>query len=155
MYRSTLSLTSALDGSGWSTPRPGRCTPGKTRYPLYGRLGGPQDRSGRVRKISPPPGFDPPIVHPVGSRYTDWAIPTQLVRRNLHKGRTRKLILQIFMSSTWNRKCVETPRYKPGGRGFDYRMALLDLFISIIFPSSLLLSTQPLTDMSARCISWG
>jgi hypothetical protein len=32
--------------------------PGKTRYPLYRRLGGPQCRSGRVRKISPPPGFD-------------------------------------------------------------------------------------------------
>jgi hypothetical protein len=25
---STLSLTSALDGGGWSTPRPGRFTPG-------------------------------------------------------------------------------------------------------------------------------
>ena len=36
---------------GWLTPRPGRFTPGKeTRYPLYRRLGGPQDRSGRVRK---------------------------------------------------------------------------------------------------------
>jgi hypothetical protein len=31
----------------------------KTRYPLYRRLGGPQGRSGRVRKISPPPGFHP------------------------------------------------------------------------------------------------
>jgi hypothetical protein len=28
-YSSTLSLTSALDGSGWSTPRPGRFTPRK------------------------------------------------------------------------------------------------------------------------------
>jgi len=27
--------------------------PGKTRYPLYRRLGGPHSRSGRVRKISP------------------------------------------------------------------------------------------------------
>jgi hypothetical protein len=27
MYSSTLSLTSALDGGGWSTPRPGRFTP--------------------------------------------------------------------------------------------------------------------------------
>jgi len=27
--------------------------PGKTRYPLYRRLGGPQGRSGQVRKISP------------------------------------------------------------------------------------------------------
>jgi hypothetical protein len=58
-----LSLTSALDGGGWSTPRPGRFTPAKdTRYPLYKKMGGPQGRSGRVRKISPPPGFDPRIV---------------------------------------------------------------------------------------------
>ena len=27
-YSSTLSLTSALDDGGWSTPRPGRFTPG-------------------------------------------------------------------------------------------------------------------------------
>jgi hypothetical protein len=47
--------------------------PGKTRYPLYRRLGGPQGRSGRVRKISPSPGFDPRTVQPVTSRYTDWA----------------------------------------------------------------------------------
>jgi hypothetical protein len=38
--------------------RPGRFTPGReTRCPFYRRLGGPQVRSGRVRKISPPPGF--------------------------------------------------------------------------------------------------
>ena len=30
-------------------------SPGKTRYPLYRRLGGSQGRSGRMRKISPPP----------------------------------------------------------------------------------------------------
>ena len=35
---------------------------GKTRYPLYRRLGRNQSRSGRVRKISPPPGFDPRTV---------------------------------------------------------------------------------------------
>jgi len=28
-YRFTLSLTSTLDGGGWSTPRSGRFTPGK------------------------------------------------------------------------------------------------------------------------------
>ena len=47
--------------------------PGKTRYPLYRRLGGPQGRSGRVRKIPPPPGFDPRTVQPV-------LIPTTLSR---------------------------------------------------------------------------
>jgi hypothetical protein len=49
----------------------------KTQYPLYRRLGEPQDRSGRFRKISPPPGFDPLTVQPVASRYTDWAIPAR------------------------------------------------------------------------------
>ena len=44
---------------------------GKTRYPFYRRLGGPQGRSGQVRKISPPPGFDPRTVQPVASHYTD------------------------------------------------------------------------------------
>jgi hypothetical protein len=43
------SLTSSLDEGGWSTPRPGHFTLGKdTRYPVYRRLTGPQDRSGRV-----------------------------------------------------------------------------------------------------------
>ena len=54
------------------TPRP-LFTRGKTRFPLYRRLGGPQGRSVQVRKISPQPGFDPRTVQPVVSRYTDWA----------------------------------------------------------------------------------
>jgi hypothetical protein len=44
--------------------------PGKTRYPLYRRLGGLQGWSGRVRKISPPTRFDPRTVHPVAFRTT-------------------------------------------------------------------------------------
>jgi hypothetical protein len=32
-YSSTLSLTSAIDGGGWSTPRPGHFTPGKDPVP--------------------------------------------------------------------------------------------------------------------------
>jgi hypothetical protein len=53
-YSSILYLPSALDGVGWLTPRFGRFTPGKeSRYPLYRRLGGPQGRSGRVRKSRP------------------------------------------------------------------------------------------------------
>jgi len=50
--------------------------PRKIRYPLYRRLGGPHSRSGLLRKISPPPGFDPRTVQPVASRHTDCAIPT-------------------------------------------------------------------------------
>jgi len=48
---------------------------GMTRYPFYGRLDGPQDWSGLVRKISPPQHHDsipgPSIPQPV-------AIPTAL-----------------------------------------------------------------------------
>jgi hypothetical protein len=50
---------------------------GMTRYPLYRRLGGPQGRSGRLLKLSPPPGFHPRTVQPVASRYTDYAIPAR------------------------------------------------------------------------------
>jgi hypothetical protein len=50
---------------GWSTPRPGRLTPGK----------GTQGRAGRVWKTSPPPGLDPRTIQSAASRCTDWAIP--------------------------------------------------------------------------------
>jgi hypothetical protein len=67
-------LTSALGGGEGSASRTGRTLPPvQTRYPFYRRLGGPQSRSGQVLKISPPPGFDPRTVQPVGSRYTDYA----------------------------------------------------------------------------------
>jgi hypothetical protein len=42
-------------------------------YPLYRRLGGPQGRSAQVRKILPPPRFDPRTDQPVANCYTDWA----------------------------------------------------------------------------------
>jgi hypothetical protein len=39
--------------------------------PIYRRLSGAQGRSGRVRKILPPPGFDPRTVQLVASCYND------------------------------------------------------------------------------------
>jgi hypothetical protein len=55
-------------------PHPGRFFRSKqTRYPSYRRLGGPRGRSGWVRKISPPAGFDPRTVQPKRV-----AIPTEL-----------------------------------------------------------------------------
>jgi hypothetical protein len=62
-------------GVGGQLHAPAALPPGKTRYTLYRRLGGPQGRSGRLRKISPTPGFDPRTVQPVASRYIDYAIP--------------------------------------------------------------------------------
>ena len=49
----------------WSASRPGRTLPpGKTRYPLYRRLGGTQGRCGRAENLAPS-GFDPRTVQPV------------------------------------------------------------------------------------------
>jgi hypothetical protein len=70
-YNSTLFLTSALDEVGGQSYDPATLPPGKTRYPLYRRLGGPQGRYGRVRKMSPLPGFELRTVQPVANRYTD------------------------------------------------------------------------------------
>jgi hypothetical protein len=74
--------------------------PGKTRYSLYRRLGGPQGQTGgRVRKISPPPGFDPWSVQPVVSRYTDWAtLPTILGNVIYHNCFQ---LLEIRPDDTW------------------------------------------------------
>ena len=44
---------------------------GKTRYPLHRKMDGPPGRSGQVRKISPPRGFDPRTIQPVASCYFD------------------------------------------------------------------------------------
>jgi hypothetical protein len=81
-YSSTLSLTSALDGDRWSTPRLRRYTAGKlTRYR---RLGGPQTRSGRVRKISPPTGI----------RSSDRRVSTEIPRPKKFFG----ILRQVFFT---------------------------------------------------------
>ena len=57
---STFSLTSALDGCGWSRPRPGLFTTGNNPVTIELRLGGPQNESEQVRKTSPPTGIRSP-----------------------------------------------------------------------------------------------
>ena len=65
------SMTAALEGGECSAARPGRTLPpGKTRYPFYRRLGGPQGRSGRAENLVPT-GIPSRTVQPVVSRYTD------------------------------------------------------------------------------------
>ena len=75
--------------------------PGQTRYRLYRRLGGPQGRSGRVRKMSPPQGFDPRTVQPVAIRYTDRVIPDQDRNASMFNSRyfCHMVIVNIFLVS--------------------------------------------------------
>jgi hypothetical protein len=94
-YSSTLSWPRHKKGVGGQHHAPAALPPGNTRYPLYRRLGGPQGRSGRGRKISPPPGFDPRTVQPVASRYTDWATrPILAVKRYPFSGLWSSLLSQ-------------------------------------------------------------
>ena len=78
-------------GVGGQLHVPAALPPAKTLYPLYRRLGGPQGRYGRVRKISPPSGFDPRTVQPVASRYTDWAKPVHNNNNNNEKKKKKKM----------------------------------------------------------------
>ena len=73
------SMTAALEGSEWSAARTGRSLPpGKTRYPFYRRLDGPQGRSGRTENLVPT-GIRSRPVQPIVSCYTDWATrPTHI-----------------------------------------------------------------------------
>ena len=60
MYSSTPSLTSAVDVGEWSTPRPGRFTPGEDTVPIVqeaGRAPWPVWKS--AENLAPPlQGFD-------------------------------------------------------------------------------------------------
>jgi len=79
-----ISLTSALDGSGWSTPRPGRFTPGKdSRCQSYRKLGGAQGRSGRMRKISLLLEFDVWTSQPVSELLSRPGCVIHTVRNNV------------------------------------------------------------------------
>jgi hypothetical protein len=70
-------------GVGCQRHAPATLASGKeTRCPLDKRLGGPQVRSGRVRKVTPLLGSDPQIVQPVARRYTDYAV---LDSKEVHK----------------------------------------------------------------------
>jgi len=95
--------------------------PGKTRYPLYRRLGRPQGQSGQLWIISPPPGFVPQTVQPVASRYTDYAIPAhkKMIVRTQNFGRPDSSsvlplwpswdLLSCFSLVAWNfTSCMES-----------------------------------------------
>ena len=70
-----VQLNSGVRWSAWLAPRLGRFTPAKeTRYQLYMRLGRPEDRSGRVRRMLPRRDSIPGPSWPY-SRYTDYSIP--------------------------------------------------------------------------------
>ena len=88
-----------MDGSRWGgggpTPRPGQFTSGNDTVLRYRRLGGPQVPSGRVRKISPPPDFDPRTVEHVACRLPGCTI-------SVHAEKCRaNFVLCVMLSCTY------------------------------------------------------
>ena len=77
---------------------------GRAQYPLYRRLGGFQGRSGRVRKIPPPPAFDSRTVQPVASCYTDCVIAAHLTTEI----RSEKCVVRRFRRCTNVMNCTDT-----------------------------------------------
>jgi hypothetical protein len=96
---------------GWTlNVNPRRSTPGNDAILIVWEDGGPQDRSGRLQKISFPPGFDSRTVQPVASRYTIYArIAADL------KASCRALFQAQFWHSPWRNwgKTRKTVRVQP------------------------------------------
>ena len=78
-------MTTALEGVSGQQHAPRRTlSTGKSRYPLYRRLGGPQGRSERAGNLASS-GFDPWTVQSIVSRYTDWATQSTISGRYFKK----------------------------------------------------------------------
>jgi hypothetical protein len=74
-------------GGEWSAARPGRTlSSGKTRYPFYWRLGGPQGRSERAENLIST-GIRSRTIQSVVSRYTDWATQPIISPNEIHTNR--------------------------------------------------------------------
>jgi len=81
-------MTAALEGGEWSAARSGRTLPpGKTRYPFYSRLGGPQGRSGRAENLVPTE-IRSRIVQPVAQSLYRLSYPAHEYKSMLIKKKT-------------------------------------------------------------------
>ena len=114
--------------------------PGKTRYPLYRRLGGHHGRSGQVRKISSLPGFDPWTAQPVASRYTYYAT-------RLTKYRARQSLF-----STVKYTVVEQSLLTLIEGNLNSKSSLLPLLRNMT--RTLLLKTKPVRYCPSRLMFW-
>jgi len=118
----------------WSAARPGRTLPpGKTRYPFYRRLGGPQGRSGRAGNLVPS-GIRSRTVQPVVSCYTDWATRPTCPGRHWIKIRDELVGIPVQLRR-YKWECIERhasvtalPEQAPGAHNTD---GWMDFWVSL------------------------
>jgi hypothetical protein len=104
-----------MEGGG-QRHAPAALPPGKTYYPLYSKLGEHQGRCGQVRKISPPPGFDPRTDQPVARRYSDWAILAPQILGCLHISYCRFVQRSVLSPTNIDIRRMLGKRYMHGNR---------------------------------------
>jgi hypothetical protein len=103
-YSCTLSLTSALDGGGWSRPSPGRFIPRKDPGPIAKEAGwDPGPVWTGAENLASPPGFDPRNVQPVASRYRQLSRPTRDI---LYKQDVMTFMWTDLMEVFWEIPCL-------------------------------------------------
>jgi len=99
-------MTAALEGGKWSAARPGRTLPpGKTRYPFYRRLGGPQGRCGRAENLVPT-GIRSRTVQPVVSHHTALTPPSPKAKYERSYASTRPYAFMVYIMTFLNSQFV-------------------------------------------------
>jgi len=113
-------MTAALEGGEWSAARPGSTLPsGKTRYPFYRKLGGPQGRSGRAESLLPT-GIRFPDLHPVAQSLYRLRYHTHDISSNYIK--TRGGIIwygQLTEAGGSNERVYNSPRNECNGWRYE------------------------------------
>ena len=124
--------------------------PGKVRYPLYRRLGGSQGRSGRVRKIFPPPDFDPQPVQ--SSRCTDW------IQRDMDEIYWISYLLRLMSMFFWRFRPTTVRRptvYLSSSRSkWTFIIPTVLSTISLQFTLHLQKKKKNAVNWREMCISW-
>jgi hypothetical protein len=89
---------------------------------------GPQGRSGRVRKISPAPVFDPWTVQPVASHYTDRAITAPNNNNNRQQLEYCCYCFCCLLSQAFPSWHFSGTTGDPHRSGFKFHTAVLSVF---------------------------
>ena len=123
--------------------------PGKTRYPMYMRVGGTRSRSGQVRKTSSQRDSICRPSSPLASRYTDCAIPTPVSVKQNHMLYT--IITQLISSfPAYDWPMAFTPSWKTMQWNPSWATLIQSLFSYSTSVRSILTNIIPSIPMFSR-----
>ena len=109
-------MTAALERGEWSAARPGRTLPpGKTRYPFYRKLGGPQGRSGRTENLVPT-GIRSRTFQPVAQSLYRLSYPAHTTMK-VKGGKCISIFIFKFVIRWRWEPCFKLQAFCPRGKG--------------------------------------